>query len=51
MPHGMNVSDRSVGERDTKIDFEVSFLSNGLLRHFDDPLPILGENAIVEGLR
>src|ERR1700757_26158 len=50
MPHRMHVSDRSVRERNTKIHLEVCFLSNGLLRHFDDPLPILGENAIIERL-
>ena len=48
MSNRMDVSDRSVRQRYAKIDFEVSFLSNGLPCHFNDPFPVLGDDTIME---
>src|ERR1700720_1730149 len=51
MPYGMYAFYRSVRKSYPKIDFEICFLSDSLGRHFDVPAPVLGENAIPEGLQ
>jgi hypothetical protein len=51
MPHGMYVFYRTIRKSYSEINFEVYFLSDSLLCHFDHPLPVFGENAILEGLR
>src|ERR1700736_5933511 len=50
MSHGMYVFDRAIRKSNSKIDFELRLVSNGLSRHFEDPVPVLGKNAILEGL-
>ena len=48
--HRMYVSCRTVRKIYAKIDFKVRFLSHCLLRHFDNQMPVFGENTILEGL-
>ncbi len=50
MPHGMYVLDRAIWKSNSEIDFEVRFLSDSLLRYFNNPAPIFGEDTILEGL-
>src|SRR6266478_7059023 len=51
MSHRMYVSCRTVRKIYPKIDFKVRFLSHRLPRHFDNQVPVFGENTILEGLR
>src|ERR1700730_4020198 len=50
MSHGMYVFDRAIRKSNSKIYSELRLVSNGLSRHFEDPVPVLGKNAILEGL-
>jgi hypothetical protein len=49
MSYGMHALYRSVRKSYPKIDFEIRFLSDRLLRYLVNPWPIIGEDTIPEG--
>jgi hypothetical protein len=46
----MYVSYRAIRKSYPKINFKARLLPESLLRHFDNPAPVVGENPIAEGL-